>query len=139
MCARLQAYDILKHVGKLTNDEMANVFEEWNKGELESFLIEITTTVREARASPEPHARWGCCCGLRSSARRTMMASRTSSTRLLSAAARHRTLAHTARRAQPTDSRQDRHEGHGPLDRAGSSRAVGEGPTAAVWLSGSPG
>ena len=34
-----------KNVAGMTNDEMAAVFEEWNKGELESFLIEITAKI----------------------------------------------------------------------------------------------
>ncbi len=29
----------------LTTDEMAQVFDEWNKGELDSFLIEITRDI----------------------------------------------------------------------------------------------
>lgn len=29
----------------LSHDEMATVFKEWNKGELDSFLIEITTDI----------------------------------------------------------------------------------------------
>lgn len=29
----------------LSHDEMASVFREWNKGELDSFLIEITTDI----------------------------------------------------------------------------------------------
>ncbi|KAK1309539.1 6-phosphogluconate dehydrogenase, decarboxylating 3 [Acorus calamus] len=40
-----EAYDVLKSVGKLTNEELKNVFEEWNKGELLSFLIEITADI----------------------------------------------------------------------------------------------
>eukprot|EP00475_Leptophrys_vorax_P034467 TRINITY_DN5564_c0_g1_i1.p1 TRINITY_DN5564_c0_g1~~TRINITY_DN5564_c0_g1_i1.p1 ORF type:complete len:476 (+),score=184.84 TRINITY_DN5564_c0_g1_i1:98-1525(+) len=40
-----EAYDILKNVGGLSNDELAAVFDEWNKGELESFLIEITAKI----------------------------------------------------------------------------------------------
>jgi 6-phosphogluconate dehydrogenase len=40
-----QAYDVLKTVGGLTNDELAAVFDEWNKGELDSFLIEITAKI----------------------------------------------------------------------------------------------
>jgi len=39
-----ESYDILKHVG-LTNDELAATFDEWNKGSLESFLIEITAKI----------------------------------------------------------------------------------------------
>ncbi|XP_051144530.1 6-phosphogluconate dehydrogenase, decarboxylating 1-like [Andrographis paniculata] len=37
-----EAYDVLKSVGKLSNEELQEVFLEWNKGELLSFLIEIT-------------------------------------------------------------------------------------------------
>ena len=37
-----ETYDLLKNVGGLSNDELADVFDEWNRGELESFLIEIT-------------------------------------------------------------------------------------------------
>ncbi|KAJ0407341.1 hypothetical protein P43SY_004769 [Pythium insidiosum] len=40
-----EAYDILKIAGGLTNEELAEVFEDWNKGELESFLIEITAKI----------------------------------------------------------------------------------------------
>ncbi|KAL6557337.1 6-phosphogluconate dehydrogenase, decarboxylating 2 [Orobanche minor] len=39
------AYDVLKSVGKLSNEELQNVFTEWNKGELLSFLIEITADI----------------------------------------------------------------------------------------------
>jgi 6-phosphogluconate dehydrogenase len=37
-----EAYDVLKTLGGMSNDEMADVFDEWNRGELQSFLIEIT-------------------------------------------------------------------------------------------------
>ncbi len=40
-----EAYDILKNVGGLNNQQLQAVFEEWNAGELKSFLIEITTKV----------------------------------------------------------------------------------------------
>lgn len=40
-----EAYDVLKNVGGLTNEELVQVFEGWNKGELESFLIEITASI----------------------------------------------------------------------------------------------
>lgn len=40
-----EAYDVLKTVGGLTNEELAAVFDEWNKSELESFLIEITASI----------------------------------------------------------------------------------------------
>lgn len=40
-----EAYDVLKNVGGLTNAEIAAVFTEWNKGELESFLTQITSII----------------------------------------------------------------------------------------------
>ncbi|KAE9451104.1 hypothetical protein C3L33_17003, partial [Rhododendron williamsianum] len=40
-----EAYDVLKSVGKLSNEELHKVFSEWNKGELLSFLIEITADI----------------------------------------------------------------------------------------------
>jgi 6-phosphogluconate dehydrogenase len=40
-----EAYDILKTIGKLTNEELHEVFENWNKSELQSFLIEITSKI----------------------------------------------------------------------------------------------
>uniref|UniRef100_A0A2P2LSR8 6-phosphogluconate dehydrogenase, decarboxylating n=1 Tax=Rhizophora mucronata TaxID=61149 RepID=A0A2P2LSR8_RHIMU len=40
-----EAYDVLKTVGGLSNAELADIFSEWNRGELESFLIEITSDI----------------------------------------------------------------------------------------------
>jgi len=40
-----EAYDILRIAGKCSNEEMQKAFEDWNKGELESFLIEITAII----------------------------------------------------------------------------------------------
>lgn len=40
-----EVYDIMRHVLKLSNEEMANVFDEWNKTELDSYLIEITSKI----------------------------------------------------------------------------------------------
>ncbi|MFI5728967.1 NADP-dependent phosphogluconate dehydrogenase [Kribbella sp. NPDC051587] len=40
-----EAYDLLRHVLGLTPAELADVFREWNTGDLESFLIEITADV----------------------------------------------------------------------------------------------
>jgi 6-phosphogluconate dehydrogenase len=40
-----EAYDLLKNVGGLTNAQLKETFDEWNKGELKSFLIEITSKV----------------------------------------------------------------------------------------------
>ncbi|XP_073020796.1 6-phosphogluconate dehydrogenase, decarboxylating 3, chloroplastic-like [Primulina eburnea] len=40
-----EAYDVLKNVGGLGNDELAAIFYDWNRGELESFLVEITADI----------------------------------------------------------------------------------------------
>ncbi|GFH15709.1 6-phosphogluconate dehydrogenase, decarboxylating, partial [Haematococcus lacustris] len=40
-----EAYDILKTVGGLSNEELAAVFSAWNKSELASFLVEITAII----------------------------------------------------------------------------------------------
>ncbi|WP_275691330.1 NADP-dependent phosphogluconate dehydrogenase [Pseudonocardia broussonetiae] len=40
-----EAYDLLTHVGGLDAPAIAKIFEEWNTGDLESFLIEITAKV----------------------------------------------------------------------------------------------
>lgn len=40
-----ETYLLLKYVGHFTNAEMADIFDEWNKTELRSYLIEITATI----------------------------------------------------------------------------------------------
>jgi 6-phosphogluconate dehydrogenase len=40
-----EAYLMLKEAAGLTNDELYDVFDEWNRGELESYLIEITRDI----------------------------------------------------------------------------------------------
>ncbi len=40
-----EAYHILKEVAGLTNDELYDVFDEWNNGELQSYLIEISRDI----------------------------------------------------------------------------------------------
>jgi 6-phosphogluconate dehydrogenase len=40
-----EAYDLLTHVGGLDAPAIGKIFEEWNSGDLESFLIEITAIV----------------------------------------------------------------------------------------------
>jgi len=40
-----EAYHLLKDVLNLSHDELAQVFAEWNKSELDSFLIEITAQI----------------------------------------------------------------------------------------------
>lgn len=40
-----EAYDILKNLGGLSNDELHETFSRWNDGRLRSFLIEITAQI----------------------------------------------------------------------------------------------
>jgi 6-phosphogluconate dehydrogenase len=40
-----EAYFLLKHAAGLTNGELYDVFNEWNRGELQSYLIEITRDI----------------------------------------------------------------------------------------------
>uniref|UniRef100_A0A7S0TBR0 6-phosphogluconate dehydrogenase, decarboxylating n=1 Tax=Pseudo-nitzschia delicatissima TaxID=44447 RepID=A0A7S0TBR0_9STRA len=40
-----ECYDILKNVVGMNNDEMSKLFAEWNKTELDSYLIEITSII----------------------------------------------------------------------------------------------
>ncbi|KXS21622.1 decarboxylating 6-phosphogluconate dehydrogenase [Gonapodya prolifera JEL478] len=40
-----EAYDLLKNGLGLSGDEVAETFEDWNKGELDSFLIQITSEI----------------------------------------------------------------------------------------------
>ncbi|EEC49349.1 6-phosphogluconate dehydrogenase [Phaeodactylum tricornutum CCAP 1055/1] len=40
-----EVYDILKNIVGMGNDEMATLFEDWNSGDLESYLIEITAKI----------------------------------------------------------------------------------------------
>lgn len=46
-----EAYFLLKHAAGLTNSELYDVFAEWNRGELESYLIEITRDIFSVRDS----------------------------------------------------------------------------------------
>ncbi|HEV2763604.1 MAG TPA: NADP-dependent phosphogluconate dehydrogenase [Pyrinomonadaceae bacterium] len=40
-----ETYDFMRSVLRMSADEMADVFDEWNRGDLESFLIEITAKI----------------------------------------------------------------------------------------------
>ncbi len=40
-----EAYDLMRNVLGLEAEEMADIFDEWNRGDLESFLIEITAQI----------------------------------------------------------------------------------------------
>jgi len=49
-----EAYDLLKHIGGLSNAELSDVFAEWNKKELDSFLIEITANIFKKKDDMAP-------------------------------------------------------------------------------------
>lgn len=40
-----EAYWVMKNLGGMTNGEMADVFEEWNRDKLRSYLVEITANI----------------------------------------------------------------------------------------------
>jgi len=40
-----EAYQVMKGVLGMSNDEMHKVFKDWNEGELNSYLIEITADI----------------------------------------------------------------------------------------------
>ena len=44
-----EAYDILKRAGGMSNDDMGALFDKWNKGRLNSFLIEISADILKHR------------------------------------------------------------------------------------------
>ena len=45
-----EAYALLKDVLNLSHDEMSDIMAEWNKGELDSFLVEITRDILKFKA-----------------------------------------------------------------------------------------
>jgi len=50
-----ESYALLKHALGLTNEELYDVFDQWNQGELDSYLIEITRDIFSVR-DPETGA-----------------------------------------------------------------------------------
>lgn len=46
-----EAYDLLKRGAHLNNDQLYHVFKEWNNGEMNSFLIEITRDIFQQKDS----------------------------------------------------------------------------------------
>ncbi|WP_027472922.1 decarboxylating NADP(+)-dependent phosphogluconate dehydrogenase [Saccharicrinis fermentans] len=49
-----EAYHIMKDYVGLSHDEMHDIFEEWNKGDLDSYLIDITRDIMAYRENGEP-------------------------------------------------------------------------------------
>jgi 6-phosphogluconate dehydrogenase len=52
-----ESYDLLKSLGGLSNDALAERFEQWNQGELQSFLIEISARILRFEDPEKPGAR----------------------------------------------------------------------------------
>lgn len=44
-----EAYDLLRHSPEMNNDRLADLFAEWNRGRLQSYLIEITADIFRRR------------------------------------------------------------------------------------------
>jgi 6-phosphogluconate dehydrogenase len=44
-----EAYDVLRKVGGMGNDEMSELFQQWNKGRLNSYLVEISGNILKHR------------------------------------------------------------------------------------------
>ncbi|KXZ52783.1 hypothetical protein GPECTOR_8g171 [Gonium pectorale] len=49
-----EAYDVLRTLGGLDNEELAAVFTEWNQSELKSFLVEITSIIVNKKDDQAP-------------------------------------------------------------------------------------
>jgi 6-phosphogluconate dehydrogenase len=50
-----EAYLVMRDEFKISNDEMAGIFDKWNKSELDSYLIEITTEILRFRDDTNAH------------------------------------------------------------------------------------
>jgi len=50
-----EAYHLMKEVLGLSNEELHNVFDEWNKGDLDSYLIEITRDIFARKDDDQPN------------------------------------------------------------------------------------
>lgn len=40
-----EVYDVMKNILHMSNEEMADQFDQWQQGELSSYLIEITSII----------------------------------------------------------------------------------------------
>lgn len=50
-----EVYHVMKNHLKLSNEEMANIFDEWNHSDLESYLIEITANILRFKEDDETY------------------------------------------------------------------------------------
>lgn len=49
-----ESYHLLSEIGRLTPDEQATIFAEWNAGDLRSYLVQITADILEQRDPTDP-------------------------------------------------------------------------------------
>jgi 6-phosphogluconate dehydrogenase len=49
-----EAYSLLRHLGGMAPDELSEVFQRWNDGDLDSYLIQITADILAQRDSKHP-------------------------------------------------------------------------------------
>jgi len=103
-----ESYHLLKTALDMSNDEISQVFDEWNSAELESFLIEITRDILKFRDSDGSHlvdkildkagqkgtGKWTAMCALEHGVPLTLIASAVFS-RCLSSMKADRVLAST--------------------------------------------
>lgn len=50
-----ESYDLMKNVLNMSNDEMSQIFSEWNRGDLDSYLIEITANILSKKDEEDNH------------------------------------------------------------------------------------
>ncbi len=50
-----EAYNVLKNLGGFTNKELSAIFAQWNKGDLDSYLIEITAAIFKEKDDLSDH------------------------------------------------------------------------------------
>ena len=53
-----ETYDLLRRGLGLSASELHDVFSQWNRGELQSYLIEITAAILDSGRSRDRHSRW---------------------------------------------------------------------------------
>ena len=49
-----ESYDLLKRGFGMSGDDLAGLFDDWNEGPLQSFLVEITADIFRTRDAPDP-------------------------------------------------------------------------------------
>ena len=128
-----EAYDLMRTALGLDGRRAAEVFAEWNEGELESFLIEITAACSPSR-TPTPAGHWSTSSSTRPS-RRAPAAGPPGRAGARRAAHRHR-----PRPSSPAPVRSQGQRARGAVEAARPDpRHVGTSPTRSSWSTTSGG